>query len=113
MKTNYLLCCKQKEVTDYFPSSQSPKSKSQHSFRSTSKVPNLTMVDSLDDAASSFDIEGIDLDRLSVDTSLASVAASVLLRNEVLPPNLTSTPKPKRKRPNTPDEESIESPSVS
>ena len=107
------LCCKQKEVTDYFPSSQSPKSKSQHSFCSTAEVSNLMLVDSLDDAAGSFDIEGIDLDKILVDTSLASVAASVLLRNEVLPPDLTSTPKPKWKRPNTPGQDSIESLMVS
>ena len=51
-------------------------------------------MDSLSDVGSPFDIEGIQLDTMSVDTSIASVTASALFRNDVLP-DFTSMPKPK------------------
>ena len=89
------LCCKQKEVTDYFSSSQSPRSNSQDSFRSTADISgHLTLVDSLTDASSPFEMDGMQFDNMSIDTSIASVAASALMRNDVLP-EYTSMPKPK------------------
>ena len=90
------MCNKQKELTDYFQSSQSPKSKLQCNLQSTSDISgNIMLVDSLSNAGGAFDIQSIQLDNMSVDTSLASVAASALFKNDVLQPDLTSTPKHK------------------
>ena len=107
------LCSKQKEVTDYFSSSQSPKPKSQRSFRSTADLSgNLTIVDSLSDVGSPFDdIEGMQFDTMAVDTSIASVAASALMRHDILP-EFISMPKPKCKRCNSQNKDTIASPTL-
>ena len=91
-------------AASYFLSSQSPRSKSQDNVPSTLDISsNLTLVDSLSDDVA-FNIEGMGLDTISVDTSIASVAASALFNNEAVP-DLMSMPKPKRKKPNTEEEE--------
>ena len=105
------LCNKQKEVTDYFSSSQSPKSKSQHSFQSKADLSgNLTIVDSLSDVGSPFDdIEGMQFDTMSVVTSIALVTASALMRHDILP-EFTSSPKPKCQRCNSQNKHTVASP---
>ena len=55
------------------------------------------------------DIEGMQFDTMSVDTSIASVAASALMRHDILP-EFTSTPKPKHQRHNSQNEHTVASP---
>ena len=70
------------------------------------------IVDSLSDVGRPFDdIKGMQFDTMSVDTSIASVAASVLMRHDILP-ELTSSPKPKRQRLNSQNDHTVASPTL-
>ena len=83
------LCSKQKEVTDYFKSSQSPKPKNR--FKSLSDVSaDITIVESLSDGL--IEMESIELD--SINTTIASWAMNALM--SAITPGKTSTPKHSR-----------------
>ena len=93
------MCNKQKEVTDYFKSfSESPKPKD--GFKLLNDVSaDITIVESL----SEMDMESMDLDSVSINTTIASGAMNALLTNTVMP-GRTSTPKrnrPKMVEPST------------
>ena len=76
----FAMCKKQKQVDDYFKSvSNSPNPKD-------NLASDIYVVDSL------VDMDMSDIELRSIDTTIASVAVSALLRNEVTPHG-TSTPK--------------------
>ena len=76
----FAMCKKQKQVDDYFKSvSDSPNPKD-------NSVSDIYLIDSL------VDMDMSDIKLQSIDTTVASVAVSALLRNEVTPHG-TSTPK--------------------
>ena len=80
------LCSKQKEVTDYFKSSQSLKLK--NGFKSLSDVSaDITIVESLSDGP--MEMESMELD--SINTTIASGAMNALM--SAITPRKTSTPK--------------------
>ena len=92
------LCSKQKSLTDYFKSSQSPKPKD--GFKSLSDISaDITIVESLSEDP--MEMESMDLD--SINTTVASGAMNALM--SAVTPGWTSTPK--RSRPATDDPSTI------
>ena len=92
----FAMCKKQKQVDDYFKSvSDSPNPKD-------TSAGDITLVDSL------VDMDMSDIELQSIDTTVASVAVSVLLRNEVTPHG-TSTPKCVHPATTTPQKETRKS----
>ena len=88
------MCSKQKEVTDYFKSSQSLKPK--NGFKSLCDVSaDITIVESLSDGP--IEMESMELD--SINTTIALGAMNALMN--AITPGKTSTPK--RSRPVTDD----------
>ena len=78
----FSLCSKQKQMNDYFKSaSENPKRDYFKTVADATK--NVSLVDSLD-------IDDLELEL--IDTTVASVTVSTLMRNEV-PPGAVSTPK--------------------